>query len=95
MATAIKKYHLEIAGNNSQQGGSSFWMKAPKKLDTDILASRLIKNGVLIEPGKNFFSPPDQPENYFRLAFSSINEEKIENGIRIVAENIMKLTGSN
>jgi hypothetical protein len=29
------------------------------------------------------------------LAFSSINEEKIENGIRIVAENIMKLTGSN
>ena len=95
MATAIKKYHLEIAGNTSPQGGSSFWMKAPKKLDTDILASRLIKNGVLIEPGKNFFAPPDQPENYFRLAFSSINEEKIENGIRIVAENIMKLTGSN
>ena len=54
MATAIKKYHLEIAGNTSPQGGSSFWMKAPKKLDTDILASRLIKNGVLIEPGKNF-----------------------------------------
>ena len=30
MATAIKKYHLEIAGNTSPQGGSSFWMKAPK-----------------------------------------------------------------
>ena len=68
--------------------------ESSKKLDTDILASRLIKNGVLIEPGK-IFAPPDQPENYFRLAFSSINEEKIENGIRIVAENIMKLTGSN
>ena len=66
-----------------------------KKLDTDILASKLIKNGVLIEPGKNFFVPPEQPENYFRLAFSSISEEKIENGIRIVAENIIKLTGSN
>ena len=60
-----------------------------------MLNTKLIKNGVLIEPGKSFFAPPEQPENYFRLAFSSINEEKIENGIRIVAENIMKLTGSN
>ena len=92
MAAAIKKYQLEIAGNSSPEGGSSFWMKAPKDLDTEILAKSLMKNGVLIEPGKNFFAPPNQLENYYRLAFSSINEEKIEGGIKLVADFIKKFT---
>ena len=92
MEEAIKKYQLEIAGNSSPEGGSSFWMKAPKDLDTEILAKSLMKNGVLIEPGKNFFAPPNQLENYYRLAFSSINEEKIEGGIKLVADFIKKLT---
>lgn len=92
MAVAIKKYQLEIAGNSSPEGGSSFWMKAPKDLDTEILAKSLMKNGVLIEPGKNFFAPPNQLENYYRLAFSSINEEKIEGGIKLVADFIKKFT---
>ena len=92
MAAAIKKYQLEIAGNSSPEGGSSFWMKAPKDLDTEILAKSLMKNGVLIEPGKNFFAPPHQLENYYRLAFSSINEEKIEGGIKLVADVIKKFT---
>ena len=92
MAEAIKKYQLEIAGNSSPEGGSSFWMKAPKDLDTEILAKSLMKNGVLIEPGKNFFAPPNQLENYYRLAFSSINEEKIEGGIKLVADLIKKFT---
>ena len=92
MANAIKKHQLEIAGNTSPEGGSSFWMKTPKELHTDMLSSKLAIMGVLIEPGKNFFAPPNQPENYYRLAFSSINEEKIEDGIRILANNIKKLT---
>ena len=92
MEEAIKKYQLEIAGNSSPEGGSSFWMKAPKDLDTEILAKSLMKNGVLIEPGKNFFAPPNQLENYYRLAFSSINEEKIEGGIKLVADVIKKFT---
>ena len=92
MAAAIKKHRLEIAGNSSPEGGSSFWMKAPKDLDTEILAKSLMKNGVLIEPGKKFFAPPNQLENYYRLAFSSINEEKIEGGIKLVADLIKKFT---
>jgi GntR family transcriptional regulator/MocR family aminotransferase len=92
MANAIRKYQLEIAGNTSPEGGSSFWMKAPRKLNTDILSTQLMANGVLIEPGKNFFAPPKQPEHYYRLAFSSINQEKIEAGINILASNIKKLT---
>ena len=91
MANAIKKHQLEIAGSTSPEGGF-FWMKTPKELNTDMLSTKIATKGVLIEPGKNFFAPPNQPENYYRLAFSSINEEKIEDGIKILADNIKKLT---
>jgi GntR family transcriptional regulator/MocR family aminotransferase len=57
-----------------------------------MLSTKIATKGVLIEPGKNFFAPPNQPGNYYRLAFSSIKEEKIEDGIRILADNIKKLT---
>tara|TARA_B100001248_G_C27247859_1_gene392364 strand:- start:76 stop:264 length:189 start_codon:yes stop_codon:yes gene_type:complete len=62
-------------------------MKTPKKLYTDIIFTNVITKGVLIEPGKKFFAPPNQSENYFRLAFSSINK-KIDAGIKLVASNI-------
>ena len=65
--------------------------ETPKELDTDILSTKLMTKGVLIEPGKNFFAPPNQPENYYRLAFSSINEEKIDAGIKLLASDIKKL----
>ena len=66
-------------------------MKTPKELDTEMLSTNLMTKGVLIEPGKNFFAPPKQPENYYRLAFSSINEEKIDAGIKLLANDIKKL----
>ena len=91
MANAIKKHQLEIAGSTSPEGGSSFWMKTPKEVDTGMLSTNLMTKGVLIEPGKNFFAPPYQPENYYRLAFSSINEEKIDKGIKLLASDIKKL----
>ena len=63
-------------------------MKTPKELNTDILFTNVMTKGVLIEPGKKFFAPPNQSENYYRLAFSSISEEKIDAGIKLLASNI-------
>ena len=36
---------------------------------------------MLIEPGRITFGVPDAPRNFYRLAFSSIDEQKIEPGI--------------
>ena len=87
MLSAINEHDLEIVGTGSF-GGSSFWMRAPKGIDTDRLATRLQKKGVLIEPGEPFFSGHDAPKNFYRLAYSSIPEQRIRAGIALIRKEI-------
>ncbi|SPH18019.1 HTH-type transcriptional regulator TauR [Defluviimonas aquaemixtae] len=87
MDEAISAHGLAIAGQGAF-GGSSFWMRAPESVDTDLLAARLRSRGVLIEPGRVFFAPGTAPRNYYRLAYSSIPQNRIPEGIGIIAETI-------
>lgn len=90
MAEAIEKHGLSISGAIAT-GGSSFWMAAPAWVDTEKLAYRLYDRGVVIEPGRSFFSPTDDARRFYRLAYSSIPAEKIPEGIRRIAEEIAVL----
>jgi GntR family transcriptional regulator/MocR family aminotransferase len=92
MDEAIRANGLEIAGQGSF-GGSSFWMRAPDGVDTDILAEVLRARGVLIEPGRIFFAPETAPRNFYRLAYSSIAQGRIPEGIAQIA-NAISETGS-
>ncbi|MCP5074797.1 MAG: PLP-dependent aminotransferase family protein [Rhodobacteraceae bacterium] len=87
MADALKQEGLEVSGSASF-GGSCFWMKAPEHVDTEILYDRLLKDGVLIEPGSAFFVRANRPQNFYRLAYSSIQPDKIEPGIRLISKQI-------
>jgi GntR family transcriptional regulator/MocR family aminotransferase len=87
MAAAIERHGLSISGAVAT-GGSSFWMAAPPRVDTEILARRLYDRGVVIEPGRSFFSPADDARRFYRLAYSSIPSEKIPEGIRRIADEI-------
>ena len=82
--TAIADHGLEIAANGSF-GGSSIWMKAPAGVDSFELAQRLHEDGVLIEPGRIFFPQSDEPNPYYRLAYSSIPTNRIAEGIARIA----------
>jgi GntR family transcriptional regulator/MocR family aminotransferase len=84
MENAIHHYGLEIAGSGAH-GGSSFWMRAPDGVDTSQLAQQLRAQGVLIEPGSSFFHGETPPQNFYRLAYSSIPSERITEGIAIIA----------
>ena len=87
MAEAIQTHGLEVAGGGD--GGSSFWMRAPAGTDTRVLAESLREDGVLIEPGASFFAGEvDQPSRYFRLAYSSISEGRINEGIARIARRM-------
>ncbi len=87
MYQAIQKNGLEIAGHNVS-GGSSFWIKVKDGIDTRVLAQRLAEKGVLIEPGHVFFDQNDAEYRYFRLAYSSIAQHKIEPGIGLIADEL-------
>lgn len=91
MDEAIAAEGLEIAGRGAF-GGSSFWMRAPEGVDTVELARALRGQGVLIEPGRVFFDPPTAPGNYYRLAYSSIAQTRIPEGIALIA-GAQRVTG--
>ncbi len=91
MARAISAHDLQIAGQGAY-GGSSFWMRAPNDVDTQDLARRLQAKSVLIESGHAFFSGPNRPRNFYRLAYSSISATRIAKGIELVAAELRDMS---
>lgn len=87
MDEAIRSHGLTVAGQGGF-GGSSFWMRAPDAVDTEALALRLRAEGVLIEPGRVFFDPDNAPRNFYRLAYSSIPQTRIAEGVARIAKAI-------
>lgn len=87
MSEAIAQHGLSVAGSG-EFGGSSFWMRAPDSVDTEELAARLRQDGVLIEPGHVHFTRQPAPRNLYRLAYSSIPQARIAEGIVRIARAI-------
>ncbi|MEM9710097.1 MAG: PLP-dependent aminotransferase family protein [Pseudomonadota bacterium] len=91
MEAAIEREGLKVAGSGAD-GGSSFWMEAPASIDTENLARHLHGRGVVIEPGRLFFDPEFARRNFYRLAYSSIAVERIDEGIHRIATEMATLT---
>ena len=89
MEDAFLQNGLAVAGQGTF-GGSSFWMRAPDGVDTEEVAERLREKGVLIEPGRPFFTTEDAPKNYYRLAYSSLRMDKIADGVALIASEMHK-----
>jgi GntR family transcriptional regulator/MocR family aminotransferase len=85
--TAVEEYGLTVAGRGIL-GGSSLWMSAPEHVDTTRLARTLQDQSVHIEPGAPFFSGPDRPQNFYRLGYSSIRQDRIAPGVKLIADAI-------
>jgi len=66
-------------------GGTSYWIKGPDNLNCQRLFEQAKSQNVLIEPGDMFFVDNNPKLNYFRLGYSSITEDKIESGIKILS----------
>lgn len=76
-------------------GGSSCWIEGPAWLDAGQLAEEAERQGILIETGSVFFVADTPPRNHFRLGFSSIATERIEPGIKCLAEVLAGLRNSD
>lgn len=87
LEAALAEHGLGVEGRGVF-GGSSIWMRAPEGVDTGDLDLRLRERGVLIEPGRPFFHAAEPPQNYYRLAYSSIPVERIGEGIALLAAEL-------
>ncbi len=77
--------HLPGVARMPSHGGSSVWLRGPEGFDADALAVRALEKGVVIEAGSAFFADRPMRRNCFRLGFSSIETEKIEAGVKVLA----------
>ncbi len=80
--------HLPMSARNPSFGGTAYWVKGPLWLDAERLQQAAMAKSIFIEPGRVTFGGPKPPLNMFRLAFSSIDENKIEPGIKLLADTI-------
>lgn len=78
--------HLPDCRPHRSTGGTAVWVEGPAWLDSDRLAREAAAKGIILEPGAVNFLGSDAQRNCFRLGFSSIATEKIEPGIRALAE---------
>ena len=78
--------HLPGWAQDNGFGGTAIWVRGPKWLDSKELAEHALELGVIIESGHVFFANPPERCNHFRLGFSSIPTERIEPGIRALAQ---------
>lgn len=67
------------------EGGLFTWCVLPDYMDAKVLAPQCLEKKVAYVPGGSFF-PNGGKENHFRLNYSCMPEDKIEQGIRSIAE---------
>lgn len=87
MAAALEAGGLRVAGQ-ANFGGTCFWIDGGPGLDADAFADGLRADGVLIESGSPFFAVDAGPCRFFRMAFSSIATDRIEEGVSTVARRL-------
>jgi GntR family transcriptional regulator/MocR family aminotransferase len=79
--------YLPMLRAQGSRSGSSFWLTAPEDLDSDALAEELLGKGVLLDPGRIFYMKQTRTSS-FRLGFAAIEPDKIDAGLRHIANSI-------
>lgn len=96
-ATAALGKYLPEFSVNAAGGGSALWIKGPPRLDMAAVEAEALKRGVVIESGGVHFHRTDRHPaermRYCRLGVSSIPIERIEPGIKILAQIVRERPG--
>ncbi len=82
--------HLGMLNQFDNRGGTSFWLTGPDDFDTTLLRERLRGRGVLIDRGQAFYLDQNR-KNGLRLGFAFVPLEKLEDGVKLIAEEVRKL----
>lgn len=71
-------------------GGIFLWCTLPEGIDSKVVFEECIENGVAIVPGTTCMVDIEKVSNSFRLNYSTMSDEKIVEGIKIIAEILKK-----
>lgn len=87
---ALKKYMPDGVKWVEPRGGFYVWLTLPEHVDATKVLEISIKSGALFVIGKTF-DPDGKKNNSIRLAYSYPPEEKLEQGVKIIADAIKEV----
>ena len=90
MVNSIEKYFPKEVQTTKPEGGMFIWVTLPEKYSSMDLFNIAIKKKVAFVPGDPFYTGKEGV-NAFRLNYTNSTEDKIEEGIKILAEGIKEL----
>lgn len=91
MLSAIDRYFPKQITHTVPQGGLFVWCDMHGDYDTARIAKECVKKNVVFVPGSTFMVDMNKPCSMFRLNFSTMPDEKIEEGIRILGETLTQI----
>lgn len=86
MLDAIDKYFPKQVTHTVPNGGLFIWCDLNGDYDMNKIAKICTERKVACVPGSTFMTDLDKPCSAFRLNYSTVSDEKIEQGIRILGE---------
>lgn len=81
MLASIKKHFPANCNNTIPEGGLFIWVEMPEGFDSREVLKRALDKDVAFIPGESFY-PHDRTKNTFRLNFSNVTEDLIDEGIK-------------
>jgi len=87
MLEQLAKYMPNTVRWTKPEGGMFIWVELPEHIDSTELLVRAIKHNVAFVPGESFYAT-NPKKNCLRLAFVTVSQERIEEGIKILADLI-------
>lgn len=91
MIEGIQKYFPADVKYTDPEGGMFLWVEVPGVDDTVALFQECLKHNVAFVPGDPFFAGATQPGT-FRLNYSNMEEDKIEQGLKQLGAALKEAT---
>jgi len=87
MLSALEEQMPDVVSWTTPKGGFYIWVTLPEHMDSSDVFAKSIELGAAFVIG-NAFDPEGKRNNSFRLAFSHTPEEKIAQGVEMVAKAV-------
>lgn len=81
----IERYFPQNIKFTHPEGGLFTWIELPEGISARDVLEKCLEQKVAFVPGDSFF-PNENRENTFRINYSNMPEDRIEKGLRIIAE---------
>ena len=86
MLSCMDEHFPKNVSYTRPDGGIFIWVTLPEGVDTGALMQEAVARKVAFVPGNAFMTDLEKPSNCFRLNYSTMSDEKIEKGIKILGD---------